>query len=242
MKRHDEPDSGNQGIDIRKELDKARAGIRGKTVLQLANDPDAAMEVICGDVLLAESNISGHERTWENASLAEELLTYAPGLIRSPEAIVNLCEALSRMAEATYGHPRLKLRLLKCMEQALLSMISLIADGTVTGRDAAEYEESLEEARKEASLLESNIALADSGRLSEIPSHGYLKSDPVEWTREYEAVIDEAERKIQEQLGDMPYAMGYCHAYWPVKRDVLFKDYGIRWHSPSELNPNVMFD
>lgn len=68
-----------------------------------------------------------------------------------------------------------------------------------------------------------------------------LAYDPVEDSEAYLAVIDEVERRLYEELKDEPRHMGFCFRYWSAKRDLL-KEYGIEWHSPSTMNPGVMFD
>ena len=68
-----------------------------------------------------------------------------------------------------------------------------------------------------------------------------LKSDPVQRTPEWEANYYEVEQECDRRLGDTPRGMGFCFAYWSVLREVL-SERGIEWHSPSELNPRVIFD
>lgn len=62
------------------------------------------------------------------------------------------------------------------------------------------------------------------------------KLDPVELTDEYLAVIDEVERKADEQCETK-----ICHEYWMRKESIL-REYGIEWSSPASLNPKIMFD
>lgn len=69
----------------------------------------------------------------------------------------------------------------------------------------------------------------------------HLKFDPVERTEKMEMVIEDVERECAEKLKSMPRGMGFCFAYWSVRRDVLAK-HGIEWKSPSSMNPRVMFD
>ena len=69
----------------------------------------------------------------------------------------------------------------------------------------------------------------------------HLKADPIERTPEWEENYYEAEKEADRRLKDIPRGMGFCHAYWPTLRAVL-AERGIEWHSPSELNPRVMFD
>lgn len=68
-----------------------------------------------------------------------------------------------------------------------------------------------------------------------------LKFDPVERTREWEDCIYDVEKKCDKILEGESRGMGFCHSYWSTKKAVLAK-YGIRWNSPSVMNPRVMFD
>ena len=70
---------------------------------------------------------------------------------------------------------------------------------------------------------------------------GMLKVDPVQATPEWEKVIYEVEREVDEQLKDETRGMGFCHSYWSAKRAAL-AGRGIEWRSPSAMNPRVMFD
>ena len=70
---------------------------------------------------------------------------------------------------------------------------------------------------------------------------GMLKVDPVQATPEWEKVIYEVEKEVDEQLKDEPRGMGFCFSYWSAKRAALARR-GIEWRSPSAMNPGVMFD
>ncbi|MBP5540546.1 MAG: hypothetical protein J6X88_02745 [Bacteroidales bacterium] len=68
-----------------------------------------------------------------------------------------------------------------------------------------------------------------------------LDFDPVERTPEWEKLYCEVEEECDRRLGDAPRGMGFCFAYWSVRREVLAK-HGIQWQSPAAMNPHVMFD
>jgi hypothetical protein len=68
-----------------------------------------------------------------------------------------------------------------------------------------------------------------------------LKVDPVQATPEWEKVIYEVEKEVDEELKDEPRGMGFCFSYWSAKRAALARR-GIEWRSPSAMNPRVMFD
>ena len=70
---------------------------------------------------------------------------------------------------------------------------------------------------------------------------GMLKVDPVQATPEWEKVIYEVEKEVDEELKGEPRGMGFCFSYWSAKRAALARR-GIEWRSPSAMNPRVMFD
>ena len=105
--------SNETGINYREELAKARKAVEGLARDGKSTTIDAYWEVCCGDVLLAEDNLSNGTRQWENASLAKELLDIAAYLEGYDHMLENLHTAVSRMADATYEHPGLKVRLLR---------------------------------------------------------------------------------------------------------------------------------
>ena len=71
--------------------------------------------------------------------------------------------------------------------------------------------------------------------------HRHLKFDPVERTAEYEAVIADVEAEVAKELAGSPRGMGFCFGYWSAKAAALAAR-DIEWHSPSYMNPGVMFD
>lgn len=221
-----------KNIDYRAELDAARKAVAGLERDGRADTVDAYWEVCCGDVLLAEENLRNQDREWENSSLAGELLDIARYLEGYDHMLDNLYWAVSRMADAIHDHPRLKLRLLD-MELMLIHRLEA----------GLEHESNLAEpVMKEMALYQRNIEYADKGDFGRIEQSGLLNNDPVEWSAEYERVIDEADAKIYGMLEEHPRGMGFCHAYWSAKACVLREDYGIEWRSPSAMNPGVLFD
>lgn len=219
-------------MNVRAELEKARKAAESLERNGLSSNIEAYWEVCCGDVLVAEGNVADQCREWENASLADELMEIAAYLEGYDHMLDNLHTALSRMAAATCGHPRLKLRLLE------LDLLVLRRIEALHGHDLS----AADDVMSEISFYRSNIALADKGELESIVQRGHLRHDPVEWTAVYESVIDEAERKIESSLAGYPRGMGFCFEYWSTKASVLREHYGISWRSPALMNPDVMFD
>ncbi len=69
----------------------------------------------------------------------------------------------------------------------------------------------------------------------------HLLFDPIERTERFEEVILDVESECDKRLADLPRCMGFCFAYWSKRREIL-ASHGIEWHSPSEMNPGVIFD
>lgn len=219
-------------IDYGKQLAEARKEVEGLERNGYANTINAYWEVCCGDVLVAEYNLRNQCRRWEISALAEELLDIAAYLEGYDHMLDNLHAALSRMSDAVYGHPRLKLRLLG-MDLKVLRRIE-----ARSGHDLSAADDIV----AEMAFFSRNIGYADNGEYGRIEQRGHLKADPVEWSAGYESIIDEAEKKIDAMLEGQPRGMGFCFAYWHEKARILSEDYGIRWKSPSVMNPGVMFD
>lgn len=74
------------------------------------------------------------------------------------------------------------------------------------------------------------------------PEIGHLKKDPVEYTWKWEDICYDVDDKLNDRFANAPRHMGFCFKYWSAKRDLLMDEYGIDWHSPSQMNPHVIFD
>ena len=77
--------------------------------------------------------------------------------------------------------------------------------------------------------------------LERYSSYRSLKYDPIQNTPEWEEIIYEVEKELDEQFRDVDRFMGFCHQYWSAKRAALAKR-GIEWRSPQAMNPRVRFD
>lgn len=69
----------------------------------------------------------------------------------------------------------------------------------------------------------------------------HLKVDPIQASEEWEDVIYDVEKEVDEELKEETRGMGFCHAYWSAKKAALTRR-GIEWRSPRVMNPEVMFD
>jgi len=73
---------------------------------------------------------------------------------------------------------------------------------------------------------------------------GDKRVDAVEQTPEFKAVIESVREQADEELIDHPWrdGLGYCHPYWEAIERILREEHGIRWRSPSKMNPDVCYD
>ena len=204
-----------KNISYRKELNNARKAVEG-----LKRDGNIATlnsywEVCCGDVLLAEQNLEDQDREWENASLAEELLDIVKYLEEYDYMLDNLYSAVSRMVDVIFDHPRLKLRMLE-LELLLLRRIEIQSDHDL---------DITEDVEDEIFYYRRNIDRANQGDFDKIEGKGHLKRDSIEWSIDYENIIDEANKKIYSLLEGHPRGMGFCFIYWSTKSRILSEDY-----------------
>ena len=219
-------------IDYGAEMDKARQAVAG---LDRNGDPEtleAYWEVCCGDVLIAEENLRNQQRSWENAALVREFLDIATYLEGYDSMLDNLYSAVSRMKETIFSHPRLKLELLE-FEQLVLQRIEALHD-----QELGECEE----VQEEILFYQRNIDRAERGDFDRIDRIGHLKQDPIEWSADFERVIDEVDRKADALLEEYPRGMGFCFAFWSTRAKILREEYGIEWRTPYMMDPGVMFD
>ena len=71
---------------------------------------------------------------------------------------------------------------------------------------------------------------------------GDLKHDKKENDPRYETQIRAAEQEAEQQLATIKDKEGYCHYFWKEKKRFLWEKFGIKWKSPAELNPGIIFD
>jgi hypothetical protein len=67
-----------------------------------------------------------------------------------------------------------------------------------------------------------------------------IKRDPIEETEKFKEIIAEVEHYLDKEFENQE-GFGVCHRYWAEKKKMLAQ-YGIDWHSPAELNPDIIFD
>ena len=71
-----------------------------------------------------------------------------------------------------------------------------------------------------------------------------LHYDPQEDDPRYAEIFKTIDAEVDQALAQDPRrgSMGFVHLVWETKKRILLKKYNINWHSPAELNPQVMFD
>jgi hypothetical protein len=72
-----------------------------------------------------------------------------------------------------------------------------------------------------------------------------LLDDSIEKDSKYRHIFAHIDREVEEALSDSSIkegVLGYCHIFWDTKKEILWKKYHIRWKTPAEMNPDVMFD
>lgn len=68
------------------------------------------------------------------------------------------------------------------------------------------------------------------------------KRDPIEDDPKFKEILAKAEAEAEEELKDERRGMGFCHLFWHTKKRILKEKYNVKWKSPADLNPHVMFD
>lgn len=78
--------------------------------------------------------------------------------------------------------------------------------------------------------------------IRENPQEGYLKKDPIEYSRRWENVYYDVKDELDKRFADTPRGMGFCFEYWHAMADILAKEHRILWRNPHLMNPDVIFD
>lgn len=177
---------------------------------------------------------SQEQNMWRNIPLAKECLHLLRNLDDPEEDDFGkalACRAVRRQLPE-YDVPRFVLEILH-YEQGLLKE----ADKEGIGEP-----ESLDEVEYDIQRLNDYTDIQKVGVKEFMELHDRsLNFDPVERTPQWEEMYYEVQQECDRRLKGTPRGMGFCFAYWSTLRAVL-SERGIQWHSPSEMNPRVMFD
>jgi hypothetical protein len=71
-----------------------------------------------------------------------------------------------------------------------------------------------------------------------------LNHDPQEDSPEFRRLLDATMERARREItgGDGPLPFGGCHQLWARVKKILWKEHRIRWRSPNDMNPDVIFD
>lgn len=179
-------------------------------------------------------------RTWKNYPLAQETLQLLETL--PPRSAHHTPYDIIFLLDMVYQHispsntPRFAIRILEKIRELL---------PVVTPEDMEEYDHPLTMEDNERELQKwteyidtEKVPLEDWQKRYGV----HLKSDPIERMPEWEELYYEVEKEVESAIPeDFPRGMGFCHMYWHTRRNILARK-GIRWRSPAEMNPRVLFD
>ena len=70
------------------------------------------------------------------------------------------------------------------------------------------------------------------------------RRDPLEDDPSVRPLLKQAEAEATAELAAKGITMciGYCHLHWATMQRILAEKHGIRWRSPPEMNPDILFD
>lgn len=73
--------------------------------------------------------------------------------------------------------------------------------------------------------------------------HAGERHDPQEDKPRLKALFAEADARAIRGLSNAPPTdPGFITLFWRVKKSILFRQYGIRWQSPADLNPKKSYE
>ena len=180
-------------------------------------------------------NNSSDMQMWKNIALAQECLALLRSIDPSSESASGQALVCTGIAEQLpqYDMPCLTLEVLRYGYSQLLR---------ASEEELKPYPYLKEDLETSIARLEDYIDTAHVSDEAFREKYGrLLKSDPIERTPMWESIYVEVEEECDRRLGDISRGMGFCHAHWSTMSQVL-AERGIKWRSPSRMNPGVMFD
>lgn len=204
------------------------------------------LDILMCDALLAKAYWH-KQHSWLIAPLAQHAYDMMLGISTDDDEVLKMLIAIiDRLCYVLQDHPRLTMKLYAMQYSFEKQRTEPNVDGlketaeelvrlaTLTGCDTwyAPLQEDIETLLGKDTIRE----------IEQNPETGHLKSDPVVYSEEYEAVIDKVEEEVDRHMGGESYRMGMCFEIWSIKKAILAEKYGIEWKTPSEMNRGVMFD
>lgn len=115
--------------------------------------------------------------------------------------------------------------------------------------DSPEYQSILPEVMKEVYTIFVNERIEDLERTLDKED---IEADNDVFSSLYKELRKSTEEKLKEAKSLMPdnperaanvlEQLGCCHRLWSLQKRILKEKYGITWHTPAELNPDIIFD
>lgn len=69
-----------------------------------------------------------------------------------------------------------------------------------------------------------------------------MEHDPQEDDPIIGEIINKAHLEAEAELKNEFHGIGFCHLLWGTQKSILKEKYNIDWKTPSEMNPNIIFD
>lgn len=232
------------------DIPNERISKQGRYVFFFSKDKDAVCEwsdVHAGDLVGQMNRNNENGNLWKNIPLVREFIHELKDVAPFRSDIINpayKAHFIASMLENDYIDKRETPRLF----QSLCELYRLYRDF----EEASDYDDYLQEHFDKYYFRQVDKWIYKFAMIVSDPKWehalqcwnglgGMLKVDPVQATPEWEDVIYEVEKEVDEELKDEPRGMGFCFNYWSAKKAVLARR-GIEWRSPSAMNPRVMFD
>lgn len=205
-------------------------------------------EILQFYVLLAEAYVD-MERYELLAEVADGVLDLVRYDVTSWEAMADtMPRIIDAVAESVYSHALYELLLIYIRA----AFVAGVLDESFRGRARRMLklrilidDEDWLDYRMDDAMRDAVAALFTPDELLKIilnPYIGRLKKDPVEYTRRWEQIYYDVERRLDDRFANAPRQRGFCFHLWAAKQELLKDEYGIDWHNPAQMNPRVKFD
>lgn len=164
------------------------------------------------------------------------------------ESIQMIISVLDRMCYVLRGgaHHRLILKLY-ALEFRFLKLLNPINKDAL--REISEEIIAISTLIQDNSILdtlrEEIEIILDEKLIKEIVENPYVGNiiiDNIEYTLEYENVVDKIDETVAKEAELDPQKFNSLSTIWQRKKEILSQQYNIDWHTPSELNPHTLFE
>lgn len=204
-------------------------------------------DLLMCNALLAESYWRTQQQ-WLIAPLSQHSYDMMLGIdTNDEESLKTMIAVIDRLCYVMNGtgHPRLMMKLyslqyrfIKQLPDANELALKDTAEELVALAELTQCDEWYAPLKDEITEL---LGEEEIRRICENPYTGMLKVDSVEYTQEYEDIIDSIDAEVNRRMEGQFRGMGSCFQIWSIKKELL-ASHGIEWKSPGMMNPRVHFD